>query len=207
MISVNAPDEVVEQDLVTLDIPPGMTVSDLKGLVQAETNFPKNVQHFWLNGQPLVGDNKTLEEAGVNDGEMLAMVVRRQSAGTQNQPRFQSGQQQDRNNDKVELTRQAILNNPDVRSQISRQNPEIAAAVDDPVRFRQVWAEAQRRESVIQQERNRLIQTINDDPFNVEAQQKIEEILRQENVQENCHKAVEEHPEGWLPNEHFEKQS
>lgn len=196
MISVNAPDEVVEQDLITLDIPPGITISDLKGFVQAETNIPNNAQQFWLNGQPLIGDNRTLEEAGVNDGEMLGMVVRRQNAGAQNRPRSQPGQQQGRSNDDIEITRQRILDSPDARSRISRQNPEMARAINDPVLFRQLWLEAQRRESDIQQERNRLIQTLNEDPFDVEAQQKIAEILRQENVQANCHKALEEHPEG-----------
>lgn len=45
-------------------------------------------------------------------------------------------------------------------------------------------------------ERERQMELLDRDPFNIEAQQKIEEIIRQENVMKNLEYAHEHNPEG-----------
>jgi len=88
-ISINAPDEAIDQDLLTLDVPFDLTVRDLKGMVEADTSFPPQNQHFYLNGRALRDDAQTLGQAGIKDGEMLAMMVNRRSGQNQSQQQRQ----------------------------------------------------------------------------------------------------------------------
>ncbi|KAF2836072.1 hypothetical protein M501DRAFT_283071 [Patellaria atrata CBS 101060] len=202
-ISINAPNETNDQELLTLDLPGHLTVADLKGFVQAETNFPTPSQHFYLNGQPLLGDHKTLEEAGIKDGEMLAMLIRRPGASPRGgssaaqQQRRPGGRRRgdDLDPGEVETTRLRILGSPAALQQIRHQKPELAETVNDPVRFREVWLRLKREEEDYERERQNQIALLNEDPFNVEAQKRIEEMIRQERVIENLQHAYENNPE------------
>lgn len=199
-ISINAPDEPADQELLNLDLPPGLTLADLKGFVQVEANFPANTQHFFFNGQPLVGDNQTLEQAGVKDGDMLAVMIRRPGQRPQDQVRRTQqaagrprGTQRD---DEIEMTRLRALGDHNALRQLQEGRPELAAAVNDPNRWREEWINMKRMEEEQRQEHQRQLDLLNADPFNAEAQARIEEMIRQERVIENLQHAYEHNPEG-----------
>lgn len=97
-----------------------------------------------------------------------------------------------------ELIRLQVLGNPALRQQLQGQHPELASAVDDPARFARIFTDSQDRERRERNERQREIERLNDDPFNVENQRKIEEMIRQERVMENLQNAMEHNPEGRL---------
>jgi DNA damage-inducible protein 1 len=72
--------------------------------------------------------------------------------------------------------------------------PEIAAAAQsDPARF----AELLRQTSARQLEADREIQRLNADPYDIEAQSRIEEAIRQQAVMENLEHALEYSPESF----------
>jgi DNA damage-inducible protein 1 len=50
-----------------------------------------------------------------------------------------------------------------------------------------------------QLERSRQIAALNSDPFDVDAQMRIAEMIREEAVQENLQNAIEHNPEGKYP--------
>jgi DNA damage-inducible protein 1 len=72
----------------------------------------------------------------------------------------------------------------------------MAAALEDPQRFAQLFNASFDREQRERSERQQMIQRLNDDPFDVEAQARIEEMIRQERVMENLQNAMEHNPEG-----------
>ena len=84
-------------------------------------------------------------------------------------------------------------------AQMREQHPELAqAAQSDPPRFAQLLRDLQSVDKYDQQlERQRQINALNDDPFDIEAQRKIEEMIQQEQVLENLNNAMEYHPESF----------
>lgn len=200
-ISIVAPNHALDQEFIILDLPPGLSVADLKGFVHAETGLPQPSQQFYLNNVLIQGDQKTLEEAGIKDGDMLAMLMRqpdqqntmgtqrRQQAGGQRRPTGTSPQE-------IETTRLSILGNPAAMAQVREQRPALAEAINDSERFKQVWSDMLKEDDDREQERQEQMRLLNEDPFNIDAQRKIEEMIRQQSVQENLQHAYEYNPEG-----------
>ncbi|KAG6897184.1 hypothetical protein C0992_003573 [Termitomyces sp. T32_za158] len=94
----------------------------------------------------------------------------------------------------AETMRLQILGNPQLMQQLRDREPAIAeAAVDNPQRF----AELLRQTAEAKQAREREMAMLEADPFNPEAQQKIEEIIRQQAVLENMQHAIEYSPESF----------
>ena len=138
---------------------------------------------------------------------MLAMLMRQQQQQQPQQDTNSMGQGRRQQNpqrrqgpgqdpQEIETTRLSILGNPTAMAQVREQRPALAEAINDSNRFREVWMEMIRENEDREQERLEQMRLLNEDPFNVEAQRKIEEMIRQQSVQENLQFAYEHNPEG-----------
>uniref|UniRef100_A0A3Q3Q0T2 Ubiquitin-like domain-containing protein n=1 Tax=Monopterus albus TaxID=43700 RepID=A0A3Q3Q0T2_MONAL len=94
------------------------------------------------------------------------------------------------------LLQQMLLSNPHELSLLKERNLPLAEALlsGDLERFTKVLQEQQQDRAKREQERIRLLTA---DPFDLEAQAKIEEDIRQHNVEENMTIAMEEAPESF----------
>ncbi|RDL38842.1 uncharacterized protein BP5553_03182 [Venustampulla echinocandica] len=178
-----------------------ITVSVLKESVQAESTIPAASQHLYHNGQLLNDDSKTMEELQIGDGEMLALHVRDMARATQPQPQpaRQQPNQQSRGGQGYpdpETLRLQLLGDPLMRQQAANQRPELAAALESPERFAQLFRQMQDNEREEQARRRQQIEDLNADPFDIDAQTRIAEMIREERVQENLQNAIEHNPEG-----------
>jgi DNA damage-inducible protein 1 len=193
-ISITAPGTQADSELLTLELPPGSTVKDLKGFIEAETGLPSASQGIYLNGQPVTQETQTLEDVGIRDGEMLAVIVRQnrqQAQQPRSNPRPAPVGQPD-----PEAVRQQVLRNPQAQAELRQRDPELLELMNDSGRWREAFAMRQQSAQNAERERQNQIALLNEDPFNVEAQRKIEELIRQERVVENLEKAYNENPEG-----------
>jgi DNA damage-inducible protein 1 len=98
--------------------------------------------------------------------------------------------------DSPTLIRSRLLSNPHDLSLLKERNPVLAEALlsGNLDTFSQVLMEQQRERTLREQERLRLYTA---DPFDREAQAKIEEEIRQQNIEENMNIAMEEVPESF----------
>ena len=201
-ISIIAPNHELDQQILSYELPLSFTIADLKALVSDESKVPAALQQYYLNNTPIAGDEKTFEEAGIKDGDMLAMLMRqpqqensmgsqrRQPASNAQRTRPPQAQQE------IETARLSILQNPAAMAQVREQRPALADAINDPARFKEVWLEMIKEDEDREGERLEQMRLLNEDPFNVDAQRKIEEMIRQEAVQNNLQFAYEHNPEG-----------
>ncbi|KAB1268015.1 Protein DDI1-like protein 2 [Camelus dromedarius] len=98
--------------------------------------------------------------------------------------------------DNPALLRDMLLANPHELSLLKERNPPLADALlsGDLEKFSRVLVEQQQDRARREQERIRLFSA---DPFDLEAQAKIEEDIRQQNIEENMTIAMEEAPESF----------
>ena len=78
-----------------------------------------------------------------------------------------------------------------------QESPRLAEVATDPTRFHAVWEEEHRRRRAQQEEQERQYALLESDPFNLEAQQKIEKLIQDQQIAINIEKAMEENPESF----------
>lgn len=197
-LNVNNPEaDDQELRLITLDVSPDMALDDLRSAIEAE-GIPKPAQHLYHNGELVTDNSKSLNDLQITDGDMLALHVR-DMRGTDIAPgqpsRRATGTGGGNAQQDPETLRLQVLADPRLRSELERMNRPLAAALDDPQRFAQMFQSSVNSQEQQRMERMRQIEALNRDEFNPDSQAKIEEMIRQENVVENLQNAMEYNPE------------
>lgn len=150
-----------------------------------------------------------MEQLQIVDGDMLALHVRdiRGDTGVPAASRAQQPMQaaaarqgmQGAGGDAEadpETLRLRILGNPQYRQSILQRAPQLARVLDNPQLFAQTIRQMGDEEQEAHRRRQREIAELNNDPFDLEAQARIEEMIREERVQENLQNAIDHTPEG-----------
>jgi len=98
----------------------------------------------------------------------------------------------------AETMRLQLLGDPRLMAQLQETHPELAvAAQSNPTRFAELLRHTREKQYSAELAQQREIERLNADPFDVEAQRKIEEAIRQQAVLENMEHALEYSPEAF----------
>lgn len=203
--TIDAPQLNLDKDFVSEDFPAEMKIADLKDFIESETRVPSATQRLFYNGTELHDGSKTLQQCQIAEDSMLGLQVRnpqtasslasRPMQGQARRPQPAGAGQRGQAHD-PELLRLQALGNPALLENMRQQQPGLADAVQDPARFRRACEDMKRQQDELEAEKARKLELLSADPFNVEAQREIEEMIRLEAVVENLHTAMEHNPEG-----------
>ncbi|KAL8999908.1 MAG: hypothetical protein Q9169_001314 [Polycauliona sp. 2 TL-2023] len=182
-----------------------MTIGDLKAVIAGDTGIQFDAQILYHNGQELRNDALSLEQLNIKQDDMLGLLVQNQRSQRRPLPPGRTGPNNPRGDGgrgagpvaDGEMIRLQALGNPGILNQIRSQNQELADAVHDQPRWNQIYDQMMRQQQDIEAEKQRELALLNADPFNVEAQAKIEEMIRQERVIENLQHAMDHTPEAF----------
>ena len=179
--------------IVTVEVDAETQVTNLKAIIEAETDVPTATQVLVFNGRELT-DASTLASSGVKDGDLL-MVLTRPPPGAANPTALNpDGSAVDPAAFQTHLKNDAHL-----MQQLRGGNPPLHAAVlnADPAPMQALLRDAHRARAQAEAKRDAEIAALNADPFDLEAQRKIEEAIRLQNVDANYETAMETTPEAF----------
>ncbi|KAG8993034.1 DNA damage-inducible protein 1 [Tulasnella sp. JGI-2019a] len=162
-----------------IEVDPQMELENIMALLEADSEYRVEEQSISYEGRELSDPKATLASFGINGDEAMLLLRKKVTVAgrtTELDP---------------EMMRLQFLGNPQLMQELRNTNPELADAVtnNDPQRFNQLLAEAGLE--------RRQIAEIERDPYNLEAQKKIEEAIRMQSVMENLQNAMEHSPESF----------
>ncbi|KAJ7591495.1 hypothetical protein C8J56DRAFT_887820 [Mycena floridula] len=152
----------------TVEIDPNMELENVMALLEAESGIPAAEQSIHHENRELGNPKATMRELGVAGSNAMLLLRRKVVNPTGGRPLEHD----------AEMMRLQLLGDPQLMRQIRETQPELAeAAQSNPARFAELLRQTQERQYQAELAQQREIQHLNADPFDVEAQRKIEEKL------------------------------
>ncbi|KAG0016784.1 DNA damage-inducible protein 1 [Podila clonocystis] len=203
-----------EGELHHLEFDSQMEVENIKALIEADCGVPAEDQQIFHNERELVDPKSTLQTHNVHEDDILTLRQKsKQRAVQRPTPGMAAGSARPGppvathpgqissgggNAHDAEQIRQHVLSDPTLLQQLRERQPALAeAAVNNPSRFHALIRELDEQRRNAESTRIRQMQALNDNPFDLDAQQRIEEAIRLENVAANLEAALEYNPESF----------
>ncbi|CAN6991657.1 unnamed protein product [Brassica rapa subsp. trilocularis] len=196
------------EQIITLDVDSHETVItvfkrflELKLLccvcINEQANVPIQQQQLLYNGNEMRNSDK-LSALGVKDDDLLMMMVSNASSGSVGGSDL--GMNPDGSASNPAAFQQHIRGDANIMGQLFQTDPELAQVISgsDLNKLQDVLRSRHQQRSVAQRQKEEELALLYADPFDVEAQKKIEAAIRQQKgIDENWEAALEHNPEGF----------
>ena len=190
-----------DDQIVNVEVDPGTEVENFKAILQAETDVPTGDQILMAGGK--VVQSGTLSGNGLGDNDVV-MLIKKQAAGASAGAGASGGNPLAVNPSDGSAVNPGeyirfLKGDAAQLSQIAQVLPELHSAVmrDDHAEFQRIMRALHQKKMEQEARRKAEIDLLNADPFDMEAQRKIQEMIDQSNVNENYEMAMENTPEAF----------
>ncbi|KAI3889214.1 hypothetical protein MKX03_006446 [Papaver bracteatum] len=186
----------VDEQFITLDVDPEESVENLKALLEVETRVPLQQQQLLFNGNELNNSSK-LSSFNVKDGELLVMKVA--TAAPSRVANNDLNINPDGSCVNPGAFQQHVCSDSNMMTRLLQTDPELAQVIlgNDLNKLQNVMRDRHQQRSHLRRQQEEELALLNADPFDVEAQKRIEAAIRQKGIDENWEAAIEHNPEAF----------
>lgn len=185
-----------DERLFTLDVDPDELVENVKALLEVETGISLQMQQL-LHHEKEIANSARLSAVGIVENDLIVMTSTSSSSGSATSRDLALNADGSAIN--PEALQQHLRNDSTVISQLLEMNPPLAQAIlgGDVETFQNLLREQHIQKLELQRRQQEELALLNADPFDADSQRKIEEAIRQKNIDENWEAALEHNPEAF----------
>ncbi|KMT12651.1 hypothetical protein BVRB_4g091100 [Beta vulgaris subsp. vulgaris] len=185
-----------DEQIITLDVDPAEAVENVKALLEVESGVSLQQQQLLYNGKEMKNHEK-LNGLGVCDGDLIMMVSN--NAAAPGSSSNDLGLNPDGSAVNPAAFQQQIRRDSNMMAQLFQSDPEFAQAIsgNDLNKLQEILRQRHHQRAELRKREEEELALHYADPFDVDAQRKIEASIRQKGIEENWAAALEHNPEAF----------